>query len=331
MRRREFLGVLGGAAGAWPLATRAQQRTMPLVAVLSPTVDPPGPTFPENIAAFLRGMRAKGYIDGQNIKLEFRFAGWNLDQLPRLALELVALKPDVLFTHTTNGVLAAKAATNDIPIVIGAAGELVERGVIQSLARPGGNITGLTLLSNELDAKRIEILNRIVPTTRHLAILVNPKNPSWRGRPGDLLPLTSNLGVNLFRAEAASTDQIETAFTQIATLGGDGVLVENDALFSEPDNRKLIADLAKRYRLPIIAENRLLVESGVFLGYGASIPAMFEYAANYVDKIVKGAKPADLPVEQPTRFVLVINLKTAKALGLDVPPTLLATADEVIE
>src|SRR3954469_2245623 len=173
MRRREFLGVLGGAAAAWPLATSAQQRTMPLVAILSPTVDPPGTTLPENLAAFLRGMRAKGYIDGHNIKFEFRFAGWSLDQLPRLASELVALKPDVLFTHTTYGVLAAKAATKNIPIVVGAAGELVERGVIQSVARPGGNITGLTLLSNELDVKRIELLKQIVPTVRHIAVLVN--------------------------------------------------------------------------------------------------------------------------------------------------------------
>jgi putative ABC transport system substrate-binding protein len=276
-------------------------------------------------------MRAKGYIDGQNIKFEFRFAGWSLDQLPRLASELVALKPDVLFTHTTNGVLAAKAATKDIPIVIGAAGELVERGVIQSLARPGGNITGLTLLSNELDAKRIELLKRIMPTIRHLAILVNPKNPAWRGRPDDLLPLTSNLGVNLSRAEAASADQIQTAFTQIAASGRDGVLVENDALFTEPGNRKLIADMGQRYRLPTIAENRLLVESGVLLGYGASIPAMFEYAANYVDKIIKGAKPAELPVEQPTKFVFAINSRTAKVLGLNLPPTVVAVADEVIE
>jgi putative ABC transport system substrate-binding protein len=304
---------------------------MPLIGVLSPTADPPGPTFPENIAAFLRGMRAKGYIDEQNIKFEFRFAGWSLDQLPRLASELVALKPDVLFTHTTNGVLAAKAATKDIPIVIGAAGELVERGVVQSLARPGGNITGLTLLSNELDVKRIELLKQIVPTVRHIAILVNPKNPAWRGRPGDLLPLTSNLGINLSRAEAASADQIETAFKQIAASGGDGVLVENDALFSEPGNRRLIADRAKQHRLPTIAENRSLVESGVLLGYGASIPAMFEYAANYVDKIIKGEKPADLPVEQPTRFVLAINSRTAKVLGLNLPPTVVAVADEVIE
>jgi ABC-type uncharacterized transport system substrate-binding protein len=304
---------------------------MPLIAVLSPTADPPGPSLPENIAAFLRGLRAKGYVDGQNIKFEFRFAGWKLDQLPRLAADLVALKPDVLFTHTTNGVLAAKAATNDIPIVIGAAGDLVERGVVQSLARPGGNITGLTLLSNELDAKRIELLKQIVPTIRRIAILVNSSNPSWRGRPGDLLPLTSNLGVTLSRAEAASTDQIESAFAQIVASGAEGVLVENDALFSEPDNRKLIADVAKRHRLPTIAESRLLADSGGLLGYGVSVPAMFEYAAIYVDKILKGAKPADLPVEQPTKFVLVINSKTAKALSLNLPQTILAIADEVIE
>jgi putative ABC transport system substrate-binding protein len=187
------------------------------------------------------------------------------------------------------------------------------------------------LLSNELDVKRIELLKQIVPRIRHIAILVNPKNPAWRGRPGDLLPLTRNLGIKLSRAEAASAEQIETAFMQIAASGGDGVLVENDALFSEPGNRRLIADIAKQHRLPTIAENRLLVESGVLLGYGASIPAMFEYAANYVDKIIKGAKPADLPVEQPTRFVLAINSRTAKVLGLNLPPTVVAVADEVIE
>jgi putative ABC transport system substrate-binding protein len=330
MRRREFNALLGGAA-VWPLTATAQQRTMPLIAILSPTADPPGPAFPENIAAFLRGLRAKGYIDGQNIKFEFRFAGWKLDQLPRLASELVALNPGILFTHTTNGVLAAKAATKDIPIVIGAAGELVQRGVIQSLARPGGNVTGLTLLSNELDAKRIDILKQIAPTVRQIAILVNPKNPSWRGRPDDLRSLTSNLDVSLSRAEAASADQIETSFAQIVASGANGVLVENDALFSEPRIRTLIADMAKQHRLPTIAENRALADSGLLLAYGASIPAMFEYAATYVDKILKGAKPADLPVEQPTKFVLVVNSKTAKMLGLNLPPTVLAIADEVIE
>jgi putative ABC transport system substrate-binding protein len=330
MNRRQVIAGFGSAA-TWQLAASAQPRTVPLIAILSPTADPPGPAFPENIAAFLRGLRAKGYIDGQNIKFEFRFAGWKLDQLPRLASELVALRPDVFFTHTTNGVLAAKAATKDIPIVIGAAGELVQRGVVQSLARPGGNITGLTLLSNELDAKRIEILKQIAPTARQIAILANPKNPSWRGRPDDLRPLTSTLDVVLSRADAASADQIETGFAQIVASGANGVLVENDALFNEPGIRTLIADMAKRHRLPTIAENRLMADSGLLLSYGASIPAMFEYAATYVDKILKGAKPADLPVEQPTKFVLVINSRTAKALGLSLPPTFLAIADEVIE
>jgi putative ABC transport system substrate-binding protein len=328
MRRREFFGLLSGVA-AWPLAANAQQR-IPLIAVLSPTADPPGPTFPENIAAFLRGLRARGYVEGQNIKLEFRFAGWKFDELPRLASELVALKPDIIFTHTTNGVLAAKAATKEIPVVIGAAGELVDRGVVQSLAHPGGNITGLTLLSNELDAKRIEILKQIVPSAKRIAILVNPNNPSWQGRPDNLSSLTSNLNVKLSRAEAGSGNQIETAFAQIAASGANGVLVENDALFTEPANRTLIADAAKRHRLPTISENRLLADAGLLLGYGASIPAMFEYAATYVDKVLKGAKPADLPVEQPTKFILVINSKTAKELGLNLPPTVLAIADEVM-
>ena len=218
MRRRQFVAGLGSTA-LFPSAVAAQQRTLPLVAILSPTADPPGPTLPENIAAFLRGLRAKGYIDGQNIKIEFRFAGWKFDDLPQLASELVALRPDVIFTHTTNGVLAAKTATKDIPIVVGAAGELVERGVVRSLAHPGGNVTGLTLLSNELDAKRIEIMKRIVPEARRIAVLVNPENPSWRGRPDDLRALTSNLAVDLSRFEAGSAAQLETAFAQIGSSG----------------------------------------------------------------------------------------------------------------
>ena len=331
MRRREFIRALAGGMATWPLALRAQQRTTPLVAVLSPTTDPPGPALPENIAALVRGLRAKGYVEGENIKFEFRFAGWRFDQLPRLASELVSLNPNVLFTHTTNGVLAAKAATKDIPIVIGAAGDLVNRGIVQSLARPGGNITGLTLLSNELDAKRIELIKEVVPGLRRIAILVNPKNPAWRSRPEDLLPLTKKLGIMLFRVDADSAAQIESAFSKIAGEGADAVLVENDALFGDPRNRDLIAGLAKRHRLPTIAESRLLADSGGLLSYGASIPSMFEYAASYVDKILKGAKPADLPVEQPTKFVLVINSKTAKAIGLTLLPTLLARADEVIE
>lgn len=331
MRRREFLGVVGGAAAVWPLVVQAQQRSLPLVAVLSPTDDPSGPALPENIAALVRGLRAKGYVEGENVRFEFRFAGWKLDQLPRLASELVSLKPAVLFTHTTNGVLAAKAATKDIPIVIGAAGDLVNRGVVQSLARPGGNVTGLTLLSNELDAKRIELIKEIVPGLQRIAILVNPKNPAWRNRPKDLLPLTKNLGITLFRVDADSEAQIESAFSKIAAERASAVLVENDALFGEPHNRDLIASLAKRHRIPTIAESRLFADYGGLVSYGASIQAMFEYAASYVDKILKGAKPADLPVEQPTKFVLVINSKTARTIGLAITPALVARADEVIE
>lgn len=331
MKRRKFITLVGGAAVAWPLATRAQQRKMPLVAVLSPTADPPGPALPENIAALVQGLKSKGYEDGKNIRFEFRFAGWRFDQLPRLASELVALKPDVLFTHTTNGVLAAKAATKDIPIVVGAAGELVNRGVIKSLAHPGGNVTGLTLLGTELDAKRIELIKEVVPDLRRMAILANPKNPIWRNRPTDLLPLVNHLGITLFRVDADSEAQIEGAFSKIVTEKAGAVLVESDALFMERRNRELIASLAKQFRLPIISDNRLLAVSGGLIAYGVSFPAMFEYAANYVDKILKGAKPADLPVEQPTKFVLVINFKTAMTLGLTVSPALVARADETID
>lgn len=194
MRRRDFIAVLGSAA-AMPFPARAQLLPMPLMGVLSPTLDPAGSVLPDNIAALVRGMRARGYVEGHNIKFEFRFAGWTLDRLLDLAVELAALNPDVIFTHTTNGVLAAKAATNDIPIVVGAAGDLVNRGLVRSLARPESNITGLTLLTNELDAKRIELLTETVPALQRIAILVNPKNPVWQERPADLVPLIQHLRV----------------------------------------------------------------------------------------------------------------------------------------
>lgn len=329
MKRRAFIAGLCGAV-TWPLVSRGQSR-LPLVAVLSPVGTPTDSTLPDNINAFVRGLRARGYVDGQNVNIEFRFAGGQLDRLPRLATELVALKPDVLFTHTTNGVLAAKAATKNIPIVIGAAGDLVDRKVVESLARPGGNITGLTLLSRELDAKRLELLKDALPTIQRIAVLANPGNPSWRGRPDDLIPLTKSLMIILSRADAGSTVELEAAFAKIATTGANAVLVENDALFNEPGNRELIARIAMRNRLPTISENRALADAGGLLGYGASLPAMFEYAATYVDKILKGAKPVELPVEQPTKFELVVNLKTAKAIGVTLPTSILLRADEVIE
>jgi putative ABC transport system substrate-binding protein len=329
LRRRDLITLLGGAAMAWPLAARAQQQAMPLIAVLSPASSQGG--LPDNIAAFVRGLRAHGYEGGKTVKLEFRFADWQFDRLPRLAAELVALNPNILFTHTTNGVNAAQTATRDIPIVVGAAGDLVARRVVKSLARPGGNITGLTLLSVELDAKRVELLKEVLPTIQHVAILVNPVNPAWQGRPGDLVPLTRGLGVALHRVDARSPEDLDGAFAAIVSARANAILVENDALFTDPRNRKTIADMARHHRLPTICENRALAASGGLLSYGASIPAMFEYSATYVDKILKGARPGELPVEQPTRFELVINVKTAKELGIEIPPTLLVRADEVIE
>lgn len=331
MNRRTFIVVLTGGFVSKPTMVSAQQRKVPLVAILSPAADPPGPELPENIAALVRGLKSKGYEDGKNIRFQFRFAGWRFDQLSRLAAELVSLKPDVIFTHTTNGVLAAKAATRDIPIVIGAAGDLVNRGVIESLSRPGGNVTGLTLLGTELDAKRVELMKQAVPGLQRMAILANPKNPVWRNRPTDLLPLVGHLGITFIRVDAASTAQIESAFPTIAAEKAGAVLVESDALFTEPSNRELIMNSAKRLRLPTISDNRLFADAGGLIAYGVSFPAMFEYAATYVDKILKGAKPADLPVEQPTKFELIINLKTAKALGLQIPTSFLLRADEVIE
>jgi putative tryptophan/tyrosine transport system substrate-binding protein len=315
-----ILGML-----AAPLAAQAQPaRKIPRIGVLSPA-SPPHPS----IDAFRQGLRDLGYVEGQTVLLEYRYAAWQLDRLPALAAELVQLTPDVIFTYTTNGALAAKQATTTIPIVVGSAGDMVARGIVESLARPGGNITGTTTFGADLEGKRLELLKEVVPQMTRVAFLGNPASPAWPAHFDSLTADAQALGVQLLRVDARALSEFEGAFAAMAAGRADALLVTDNALFHE--YRQRLAELAATHRLPAISRIRGFAEAGGLIQYGDDPIELARVAATHVDKILKGAKPGELPVERPMKFELVLNLKTAKALGLTMPPTLLLQADEVIQ
>jgi putative tryptophan/tyrosine transport system substrate-binding protein len=308
---------------AAPLTAEAQEPRIPRIGVLSP-----GGTRFFLIDAFRQGLHDFGYVEGKNILIDYRYADWKLDRLPGLAEELLRLRPDVILTHTTPGVLAARQATKTIPIVVGPAGGLVEQGFVASLARPGGNITGLTLIDNELEPKRLQILKEAVQKVSRVAILVNPANPAWNHYPESFRPAAHDLGLRLQRVEARDPTEFAVALTAAFKDRADGLLVVSDAMFSV--NQSKITELAGKRRLPSISGRRGFALDGGLIQYGPSNSDMARRAATFVDKILKGAAPGDLPVEQPAKFELVINLKAAKALGLAIPQSILVRADEVI-
>ncbi len=323
--RRAFIGTLAGALAA-PLVAEAQAPAkVPRIGFLSPlsrTDDP-------RLEAFLQGLRELGYVEGQTIAIEYHFAEGRPERLPALAAELVRLKVDVIVTAAPAASEAAKQATSTIPIVFGVAGDPVAVGLVASLARPGGNITGLASIAPEVVGKQLELLKEVAPKVSRVAILQNPSNP---GHPVVLRQAESAaraLGVQLHIVEARIPSEIEAAFAAMRSHRAGGVLVLRDALFLA--QRTQIAALAAKSRLPAVYGFREQAEAGGLMAYGANVSLMYWRAATYVDKILKGARPADLPVEQPTKFELVINLKTAKALGLTIPPSLLQRADEVIQ
>ncbi len=310
---------------AVPLLASAQQPAkVPRIGVL----EPGDPQFP-GVNTFRQALHDLGYIERKTIILDYRYAEWKLDRLPGLAEELVRLQPDVLFTHSTPGMLAARQATKTIPIVIGVAGGLVERGVVASLAHPGGNITGLTLIDRELEPKRLQLLKEAVPSVSHVAVLVNSANPAWNHYPESFAPVAHRLGIQVQRVEAREPRDFEGALFTAAKDRADALLIVNDVLFSV--NRRLIGEDAGKRRLPSASGVFGFARDGGLIEYGPNPTDMTRRAAAFVDKILKGAKPADLPVEQPTTFELVINLKTAKALGLTIPQSVLIRADEVIQ
>ena len=323
LKRREFISLLGGAVAAWPLIARAQQgKRIPRIGVLWP--NPPA-TFD-----FLRqGLKDFGYVEGRNIAFEFRWAEGALDKLPEMAAELVRLQVDVIVTLAPQATLAAKQATQTIPIVFVAMGDPVASGVVSSLARPDANVTGTTRMISEMSAKHVELLKEAVPSLRKLAVLWNPTNSSHRPAMQAVDATARALSLQVQPLEVRAVAEFDGSFDAIVRDKADGLLFIADPVFFIQLRR--MADFVRANRLPAICNFTEFPKLGGLMGYAPSLPDEFRHAAGHIDKIQKGAKPADLPVEQPTRFQLVINLKSAKALGLDVPPMLLARADEVIE
>jgi putative ABC transport system substrate-binding protein len=331
MRRREFVTLLGSAAAAygasWPLAARAQQPAR------LPTIGYLGANTPsaesQRIGAFVQRLRELGWIEGRTMAIEVRWAEGRNERFAEIAAEFVRLKVDVIVTAGTAAVVTAKQATSVIPIVFAVAGDPIGTGLVASLARPGGNVTGLSTQSTDLAGKRLEFLREVVPAVRRLVIMANIGNPGSVQEMGEVQAASRVLNIEFINLEIRRAEDIAPAFE---TLKGDRA----DVLYvcAEPlvnANQTRINSLAQDARLPTIYGFREYVEAGGLLSYGANVPDLFRRAAEYVDKILRGAKPGDLPVEQPTKFEFVINLRTAKALGIEVPTTLLARSDEVIE
>ena len=312
-----------------PLAGEAQHAvTIPRIGLLLPS-SPSDPRTPHFVEAFRRGLRELGYAEGRNIAIESRFAEGKWDQLPSLAAELVRLKVDVIVTFTTPATQAAKHATGTIPIVVAAVIDPVAAGLVASLAHPGGNITGLSQMVPELVGKQLEVLKEVAPNISRVALLGNPANAGNAPQVRHAQNAARALGIRLQSLEARGPSEIESAFAAMTTERVGAVIVLIDSTLI--DERIRIADLAARRRLPMVSGTIEIAEAGGLIAYGPSVRDMFRRAAGHVDKILKGAKPADLPMEQPTKFDLVINLRTAKALGLTIPPSVLLRADHVIQ
>jgi putative ABC transport system substrate-binding protein len=326
MRRREFITSIS-AIMAWPFVARAQQKTTPVIGFLS------GRSRAETVAVmgqFYNGLAEAGFVEGQNLRVEYRWAEGRYDRLPTLAAELVALRPTMIVATGGNvAALAAKAATSTIPIVFAAGGDPIKGGLVASLNRPGGNVTGVSLFIAELAAKRLEFLREIVPQSTAIGVLVNPNNPTGVAEAHDVEARATALGlsVTLFNVRGAS--EMEQTFAAVAQGRIQAVLVTNDPFLI--DLKDQLVQIAAAGALPIVYFTRDFVEAGGLMSYGASIGDGYHKVGIYAGQILMGARPADLPVQQPTKFELVINLHAAKALGLEIPPTLLARADEVIE
>jgi len=326
VNRREFITLLGGTAAEWPLAARAQQ------AGKLPTIGFLGATAPTALmqwtGAFVQRLRELGWIEGRTVAIEYRWAEGRAERFTDIAAEFVRLKVDVIFTYSTPAVLAAKQATSVIPIVFATASDPVGTGLVASLARPGANITGLSNQTGELAAKRVGLLREVVPRLSRLAILVNTANPAAVDEMRQAQAAGQALGLDVEAVEIRRAEDIAPTFEALRTRV-DALYVVTEPLVNT--NRVRINTLALGARLPTMHAFRDYVESAGLMSYGPNIPDAFRRAAELVDRILRGAKPGDIPVEQPTKFDLVINVTTAKVLGLEIPPTLLARADEVIE
>jgi putative tryptophan/tyrosine transport system substrate-binding protein len=324
MRRRDLLKLIGSASICRALSARAQQpaKTYRLGYLASTRI-------PNLIESLQTGLRELGYVEGKNLKMEYRFGGHDPDALGKLAAELVALGPDAIVTVASPPAIAAKRATTTIPIVMATAGDPLRSGIIAGLAHPGGNITGVTLYGSELSGKRVEVLKEALPGISHVAVLGNAANAfsqfSWE----DTQPFARQMGIEPQLFMVREPDELTATFAAIQRTSAEAVIVLSDAVFNTW--RRQINGLAIEHRLPTMYDAREFVEDGGLISYGPNLAEMTRRSAVLVDKVLKGANPNDLPIEQPTKFELIINLKTAKALGLTIPPSLLARADEVIE
>ena len=326
MQRREFIILLGGTTAAWPLTARAQKpeklATIGYMGPNTPSVDI------HRLSAFVTRLSELGWIEGRTITIEYRWAEGHTERLAEMAAEFVRLKVDVIVTQGTQPALAAKRATSQIPVVFASAGDPVGTGLVASLARPGGNVTGLSSQMTDTATKRLELLREMLPSIRKLAIITNDENPTAVQETSELQSIADGLGLEVTTTKVRRAEDIDPAFEALRGRA-DAIYVMADPQIA--NNRLRIISLAIAARVPTIYSTRESVEAGGLISYGASFPDQFRRTAGYVDRILRGARPADIPVEQPTKFELVLNLKSANALGLTVPPSVLARADKVIE
>ena len=325
VRRRQFITLLGGAAAAWPLAVRAQQPAMPVVGFLGLEAS----RLADRVSAFRAGLAESGYVEGRNVTVEYRLADGQIDRLPTLMADLLRASPAVIAAGGLPALLAAKAATSAIPVAFYVGVDPVEMGLVASLNRPGGNLTGVTGLSVELVPKRLELLHELVPAATAVALLVNPTNPNAATQTRDLQAAARLLGLTLHVLQAASERDFEAVFAELARLKAGALVVGADGLFVRRGEQ--LGALALRHRVPAIFQDRAFAAGGGLTSYGASNTDGYRVVGVYAGRLLKGEKAADLPVQQATKVELVINLKTAKALGINVPLPLLGRADEVIE
>jgi putative tryptophan/tyrosine transport system substrate-binding protein len=327
VKRREFITLLGGAAAMWPIAAQAQQAAIPVIGFLHSATSN---SYAPMTTAFRKSLNEAGYVEGQNVAIEYRWAESHLDRLPELAADLVRRQVSVIFTGGgSDPSLAAKAATSKIPIVFANGTDPVEAGLVASLNRPGGNITGITFLNNTLGPKEVEAMHELVPKAAIIAVLLNPKLATAASQLKDVEMAARTLGLQVQVLHASMEPDLDMVFASLLQLRVGGLAIGADAFFFS--RRDQLVGLATRYSVPTVYPWREAVTAGGLVSYGASVTDAYRLAGIYAGRILKGDKPADLPVQQSTKTELAINLKTAKALGLDVPPTLLARADEVIE
>ena len=326
MKRRKFITLLGGSVAASPLAARAQQTALPVIGFLNPT-SPDGMT--ERLRAFRQGLKETGYVEGENVLVEYGWAEGQYDRLPAMAAELVRRRVAVIVAIPIPAAIAAKSATAKIPIVFYVGGDPVELGLVASLNRPGGNATGVNYFVAELGPKQLELLHELLPTAVRVGLMVNPTNVNVEGSTKDVTAAAATMGLQIDIVQASDSREIEAAFATLVRNRADALVIGADPFFTS--RRLQLATLATRHAIPAITGNREFVEAGGLMSYGTSLTEAYRQLGAYTGRILKGAKPNDLPVMQSIKFELVINLPTARALGIEIPPTLLARADEVME